>query len=67
MHILSYIERQFKIIIITNIKFNYTDWLNNILTDPILLNYEIIQSKNTEGQLTTVKFGLTKSKIIHDF
>lgn len=65
-HILSYIDRQFKIIIITNIKFNDTDWLDNILTDLNFVNYEVIQSEDTDGQLTTVKFGLTKSKIIHN-
>ena len=66
-HILSYIDRQFKIIIITNTKFNDTDWLNKMLLDLGFVNYEIIELGDTDGQLTTVKLGLNKSKIVDKY
>lgn len=63
-HILSYIDREYNLIIVTNIKFDDTEWLNNILSELNFLNFEIIKLGDTDGQLTTVKLGIQKSKIV---
>jgi dTDP-glucose pyrophosphorylase len=63
-HILSHINREFKIVIVLNIKFDDKSWLKSLLSTLGFRHFEIVEVSDTNGQLTTVKFGIINSKII---
>lgn len=61
-HILSYIDRREKLIIVTNKKFNHFYWIENLLNNLTFLNYDIVEVDSTDGQLTSALLGLENSK-----
>lgn len=63
-HILSYINREFKIIIVLNLKFDDKNWIKNLLTKLGFKLFEIVEIEDTDGQLTSVKLGVLNSKVI---
>lgn len=63
-HILSYINREYKIIIVLNIKFDDKNWVKSLLSILGFKSFEIVEVADTDGQLTTVKLGIIESQII---
>jgi len=61
-HILSYIDRREKIILVTNKKFKDSIWLEDLLNNLAFLSYDIIEVDSTDGQLTSASLGLENSK-----
>ena len=57
-HILSYIDRESKLLIVLNAKFNDKTWANNLLIDLGFAHFEIVEVEKTDGQLTTVDLGI---------
>jgi len=66
-HILSHINRKFKLVIVANSKFNDKSWLNNLLSTLEFKHFEIVEVSETDGQLTTVKLGILNSKITDNY
>jgi dTDP-glucose pyrophosphorylase len=65
-HILSYINRDYKLLVVSNIKFNDKKWLTDLLEGMGFKHFEIIEVSDTDGQLTTVRIGIINSKIVKD-
>jgi hypothetical protein len=65
-NILSYINRDQKLIIILNKKYNDKKWLEKTLFDLKFSYHEIIEIADTDGQLTSVLIGLKGSTIVDD-
>lgn len=61
-HILSYMNRDDKIIIVANKKFDDANWLSNLLSDLGFKNYDIVEIGLTDGQLTSAVLGILNSK-----
>ena len=61
-HILSYMNRDEKIVIVANEKFNDTDWLSDLLEGLGFADYDIVEVGFTDGQLTSAVLGVTKSR-----
>ena len=57
-HILSYIDREEKILIVANSKFNDSDWISGICYELGFKFYLVVEIEETDGQLFSVKQGL---------
>lgn len=63
-YILSYIDRDYKLIIVLNIKFDDKIWVKDLLCSLGFKFFKIVEVADTDGQLTTVKLGVTNSEIV---
>lgn len=61
-HILSYMNREDKIILVANEKFEDKDWLNDLIKGLGFTDYDIVEVNLTDGQLSSALLGVTKSR-----
>ena len=61
-HILSYMDRKEKLILVSNKTFKDSNWLKGLLSDLGFLSYDIVEVGSTDGQLTSTVLGIEKSK-----
>ena len=61
-HILSYMNREEKIVLVANEKFKDTDWLSDLLEGLGFTDYDIVEVGLTDGQLTSAVLGVTESR-----
>ena len=61
-HILSYMDRREKLILVSNKTFKDSIWLRGLLSDLGFLSYDIVEVGSTDGQLTSAVLGIEKSK-----
>ncbi len=60
-HILSYINRDEKILIVANSKFNDRSWISEICHDLGFTSFLVVEISETDGQLSSVNQGLLTS------
>lgn len=61
-NILSYINRNDKIIIVINQKFNDKGWIISLFKSLGFLDFDVIEVAETDGQLTSAVIGIKNSK-----